>query len=131
MMQPMVIYTAQMRVSVPDEIDITIKSASTPAGRALSPTWDMVNGFMSGAMTEKIYTQKYLSLVRHRYRYDSIKFAIWDILKNNRSITLKCYCPAETFCHRLLAKELLMKIGEYIGVEVCDGGEITQLTRSR
>ena len=128
MTQPMVIYTAQMRVSVSDEIDITIKSASTPVGRALSPTWEMVNGFKSGVMTEEIYTEKYLSLLRHRYQYDSIKFAIWDILKNKRSITLKCFCPADTFCHRLLAKDVLIKIGEQIGVDVCDGGEITQLS---
>ncbi len=129
-MPPMVIYTAQLSVVVDDAIDITIKSASTPVGKALAPMWGMVNAIKLGLMSDEDYSRMYLDLVRHRYRYDSVKFAIWDMLRNKRSVTLKCYCPADTFCHRTIAKEVLIKIGEAIDVEVCDGGEITQLSRS-
>lgn len=129
-MPPIIIYTAQMRVTVSDEIDITIKSASTPVGKALSPTWAMVNAYKSGTMSEAEYTEQYLTLVRQRYADLKTRDAISDMVMIADSITLKCYCPADTFCHRLLARDVLMKIGEAIGVEVCDGGEITQLTRS-
>lgn len=129
MQHPIAIYTAQMRVSVTDELDITIKSASTVVGKALAPTWEMVNGYKSGAMSEAEYRQLYVRLLRERYKWDKHKHAIHNALKTQRSITLKCYCPADTFCHRLIAKDVLMRIGEHIGVVVCDGGEITQLTR--
>ena len=49
-----IITTAQMSITDPDALDITVKSASTPEGRALAPTWPMVNA--STAIPEAGFT---------------------------------------------------------------------------
>ena len=121
------IYTAQMRIETDDAIDITIKSAKTDLGRYLSPTWDMVNGIKSGTLTEDQYTEQYLALMRQRYSRDSEFFH--RVLREENSITLKCFCPANTFCHRRIAVFVLMKIADHIGIPATDGGEIVHSRR--
>lgn len=115
------IYTAQMSVQT-DGIDITIKSAKTNIGRYLAPTWDMVNGFKSGKITEKEYTDQYLSLMRQRYTRDSEVFH--RAIKDKESITLKCYCRANAFCHRRIAVFVLMQIATHINIPASYEGEI-------
>lgn len=121
------IYTAQMRIDSDNSIDITIKSANTPIGRALAPTWEMVNGIKRGQITDDQYTEKYLNLLRHRYRFPEIKELFHGVLKTD--ITLKCYCPHDAFCHRQIAKDVLLKIATHIGIQGIDGGEIVHQRR--
>jgi hypothetical protein len=116
------IYTAQMRIDDHNAIDITVKSANTPLGRALAPTWEMVNGLREGRITDEEYTEKYLALLRQRYAQDNNLFH--ELLRDNTRIVLKCYCPPDTFCHRLIAKDVLIKIAEHIGIQATFGGEI-------
>jgi hypothetical protein len=122
------IHTAQMRINDPDAIDITVKSANTPEGRVLAPTWKMVMKHKDGKLTDGEYTEQYLDLLRHRYRTDPQTF--FDLL-TRESVVLKCYCAAGTSCHRYLAVDVLVKIAEHKGIEVALGGEITQKDHSR
>lgn len=92
--------------------DITIKSCDEDIW-FLAPTWELVEQYKSGQISEEKFTHKYLDLINFR----------WDVLLpskiNNlikKNVILVCYCPPGQFCHRKLAAEFLVKKGgEYIG----------------
>jgi uncharacterized protein YeaO (DUF488 family) len=122
------IHTAQMGVTDPDMIDTTVKSASTMQGKALAPTWDLVQGHKKGYRSDDDYRQQYLELLNARYS-DKGKWyhnVINNLLRDNTRIVLKCYCGEGKFCHRHLAAEWLQGIGKEIGVEVIIGDEISR-----
>ena len=116
------IYTAQYKYSGYDRIDITVKG-NTPPGSVLAPTWGMVKGIQSGMMPEWDYTIKYFSLLMSRMTSLSGDLAhgervmFDDIVTDRSQITLVCFCPASTFCHRVLAAQMIqnMGYGKYIG----------------
>lgn len=120
------IHTACINSRDPDALDITVKSAATPEGRALAPEWEMVNGVKGGCLTEAQYRENYLALLRKRFAADSSPFL--EILSRPR-VVLTCYCAAGDFCHRLIASEVLAKIGTSRGIEVILAGEIVPDTK--
>lgn len=86
-------------------LDITIKSGCDK-GWILAPTWEMVNTFKSGLMSEETFTNMYFSIVN--YRWDRIIPSTIEWMKD-KNLILVCYCPQGQFCHRYLAAEFLVK----------------------
>lgn len=103
-------------------IDITVKSAGQE-GRILAPVWSMVMGHKRGELTDAQYTERYLDLLRARYRANEAGF-LWFLVEHPRSITLLCYCQPHAFCHRYLAVDVLEKIACVKGIEFNRGGEM-------
>jgi protein gp37 len=114
------VLTARVDCTDPDALDITAKSAKTPEGEALAPTWEMVNAYKSGLVSDGPYADRYIALLRRRYRDDPTPFL--SILERER-VVLTCYCAVGEFCHRHLAVDVLEKIAisRRIGFE--RGGE--------
>ena len=98
------IWTAQYAYRGPDRVDITMKCPKTSIGTAFQPGWDIVMSFKNGTITEAQYRALYLE--RMRVSYNTNK-PYWDVLLNMLEVTLVCFCPADTFCHRLI-------LGEYV-----------------
>lgn len=121
----MIICTAQMSIRDPDGLDITVKSASTPEGKALAPEWSMVTDHKKGLITDAEYHTRYLSLLRRRYKVTPGPFLI--ILKRQR-VVLLCYCKTGAFCHRHIAVEVLTAIAQKQRIDVVSGGEVVPPT---
>lgn len=125
------IHTAQMAIKDPDAVDITVGSGLGGPGECLAPLKEMVYGHKSGNGDERFqgyaplddasYTAQYLDLLRDRYRRDP---APLKALLERERLVLKCYCASDCFCHRLLAADVLVKIGASIGIEVVLAGEL-------
>lgn len=115
------IYTAQYRYSGADRLDITVKG-NTPPGNVLAPTWDMVKGYQAGTIDQWTYAIKYLSLISKRmYSGADVEKTMMDqIVLKEPTLTLVCFCAANTFCHRILAGRMLeyWGVGKYIGERI-------------
>jgi len=133
------IYTAQMGISDPDAIDITVKGDKV--GACLAPTWELVGGHKAAAghekfvgkyppLTDEEYTEAYKELLRERYRKDKQPFL--DLLSRER-LVLKCYCNSnpDTFCHRHIAKDVLRRIAHFHGIQTRNGGELLNYDYSK
>jgi hypothetical protein len=117
-------YTARIDCADPAALDITVKSASTDEGRALSPTWELVNIAKAGRGDATTYKTLYLDLLRQRYKANPAPFL--SILQRKR-VVLTCYCNlerADTFCHRHMAVEVLGKIAAAKGIQFIQAGEL-------
>ncbi len=109
------IYTSTIRTKDPDRLNITVKNQSI-----FSPSWDIVMGLKNKTITEDEYTEQYYYLMRRSYQQN---MNVWNNILRRKRIVFCCYCPKDTFCHRLLLKDIFLKIGQkYIGTEY--GGEI-------
>lgn len=104
----------------PDFLDITVKSASDPAGQALAPTWDMLNAYKAGTISWDTYREQYLALLRQRYAENP---ALFNSLLRRDSITLGCYCHDNKPCHRLIAVYVLSKLASANGTNLIYTGE--------
>lgn len=102
-------------------LDTTVKS-SKGIGRAFAPTWAMVKASKSGEINWATYTERYLKLLRERYQDDRASF---QAAIRAEDLVLLCYCAADKNCHRHLLKEVLMKVAACEGIEVEDGGEVS------
>ena len=112
----MPIYTAQMRVGLPTDYiraDITVKSATE--FRMFAPTWDMVNGYKSGALSQERYTELYHDIIKDVWDNN---FAAWKVLLEYAelsNVVLVCFCPAGAFCHRVLLAQWAEIAGGALG----------------
>lgn len=100
----MPLYTAQYRYSGDDRLDITVKGKDQE-GMYFAPTWDMVNAYKNNLIDDSEYEEQYLTLINNRWLKDTkFKSVVVSLLKRieNNDITFVCFCPANTFCHRLL-----------------------------
>lgn len=122
------IYTGRISLRDPDVVDTTIKSltiaqkvgGALPRGAIFAPTWAMVHAHKIGRATDEWYTAQYLEMMRQRYARAPQAFL--DLIARPRLI-LTCYCAAGKFCHRHIAKDILIKIGKRYMMNVIDGGE--------
>ena len=109
------IYTAQYRYAGIDRLDITVKGNPE---HLLSPTWEIVRGLQENKITQWDYTIKYFSLLIKRLTITGGKWQ-FSLLKflPLQEITLVCFCPPHTFCHRVLAARMLEELGfgKYLG----------------
>src|SRR6476660_3209420 len=97
-----IVCTSRIGFRGQDGLDVTVKSAQG-IGRVLMPTWELVGGYKGWKdrepLSEQQYTDRYLELLRTRYRTDERPFI--EILQRER-VVLLCYCRTEVFCHRHL-----------------------------
>jgi hypothetical protein len=116
------LYTAQYRYPGKDRLDITVKG-NCPAGKLYAPTWDMVQRIKVHNMAniqpimkvdaEEEYTGMYYNLLLERWKthgHEMIKLV--EIVQGTanmpaRDVTLVCFCPAGSFCHRHLLVKFL------------------------
>ena len=90
-------------------LDITVKSGD----KAFAPTWKMVMGSKQDRITDEEYTRQYTELMRQSYKTNR---ECWNEVLNLDEVILACYCKADSFCHRYLLKDMLVKCGaEYVG----------------
>ncbi|MAH07555.1 hypothetical protein CMI38_04885 [Candidatus Pacearchaeota archaeon] len=93
----------------PRYLDTTVKSGD----KIFAPTWKMVMGVKGGRTTEEEYTQQYYDMMRASYRQNTEG---WNDILALDEIILACYCKPDSFCHRYLLKDMLVKCGaEYSG----------------
>lgn len=104
------IYTSQFRYSGDDRLDITVKSGR----KEFAPTWDMVMGHKSDALSDEDYIVMYKQLMNQSYKNNR---KVWKELLNRDSVTLVCYCAKGKFCHRVVLAEMMAKAFgcEYVG----------------
>jgi len=95
------LYTAQYRYSGRDRLDITVKG-NDPAGKLYAPTWAMVKGVKDGTLPESWYEETYYKLLIERWHTHGEEMARLVDMVKDRDITVVCFCPANTFCHRHL-----------------------------
>ena len=113
------VYTARISYSGPDALDITAKSGKG-IGLIFAPPWDMVMGVKRGRISEAEYTERYLELLRRRYRQNE---AVFMSLLRRKRVVLCCYCGVG-FCHRHIAVDVLEKIARAKGMNFQRGGEL-------
>ena len=90
-------------------LDVTVKSGD----RTFAPTWKMVMGSKEGKLSAPHYADMYLQLMRDSYRKNRKR---WREILEREAVILACYCPAGSFCHRYLLKDMMVKCGgEYAG----------------
>lgn len=83
-------------------IDITAKTGN----KSFSPDFNIVMQYKKGDIDEKTYTDLYTE--RMRYSYLNTRDD-WFKLTHGSRIALGCYCKPNTFCHRYLFKDMLIK----------------------
>lgn len=106
------VYTAPYNYVGEDRLDITVKGKD-PLGRIFAPTWKMVMKAKKGLISESEYTAMYRNLMRASYR--NYREAWEDVLGRGR-VTLVCFCPSGSFCHRYLLAGFFEKLGAvYLG----------------
>ena len=103
------IFTSQIsKYKLDDGLDITYKTNTI-----FSPTKELVMNFKNGKISEDEYTKIYYGMMRQSYKTNK---PLWDKILNSEHITLLCYCPENSFCHRYLLKDILVKLGgKYYG----------------
>lgn len=119
------IYTIQISVAEkldltqnPCYLDITVKK-----GGIFAPTWKMVMDHKRGKISDEEYTKQYHQIIRKKFSGGSVgegKILLKEFMEPNELIILACYCRANTFCHRYLLKDILVKQGAEYGGEVKD-----------
>jgi len=68
----------------------------------------MVKGIKNGTLTKEDYTQQYYNLLLDRWRTASSEIlSLVKMVKGTesmppRDLTVVCFCPAGSFCHRYL-----------------------------
>lgn len=91
-----------------DGLDITYKSNSI-----FSPTKKLVHGYKYWRISQEEYVKIFYELMRESYNNN---YKEWQRILNLKSVVLLCYCPENSFCHRFLIKDMLVKLGaEYYG----------------
>lgn len=90
-------------------IDITIKS-SEPPWNIFAPTWEIVNEYKAGKISENAYNMQYMELMRSRYPQNKKVFQQLIQKALQESVALACYCEPGEFCHRHLLKNIFLSI---------------------
>lgn len=118
------VYTIQMarwRVAMRLGIelkDITIKSGN----KVFAPEYEWLMKYKGQELTRDQYSVLYRSKMQWSYVNHRDE---WDAMANSGKIALACYCKPNTFCHRHLFKQMLIKHCEKEGIAYIDGGEIS------
>ena len=103
------VWTANIRYSGPDRLDVTVKSGD----RTFAPTWDLVMGYKQGKISEEEYTEKYTQLMRQSWVKNNKR---WREVLGTERVVLVCYCRPGVFCHRVLLARMIEKAGgKYMG----------------
>ena len=100
----LLVYTSQFRYSGDRRLDITAINGSD----LFRPDWEEVKSYKAGNMSEKEYTEYYHKKMQNSYKHYR---AGWNRLLKCDWVVLVCFCKANTFCHRYLLADYLVKCG--------------------
>ncbi len=100
--------TAQFKYSGQHRIDITYRTKDS-IGKLFCPNQQLVFNYKNEKINKEEYTIQYYQLMRNSYRINKDKWLY--VLNNNHRFIFVCYCTTDTFCHRLLLKDILIKLG--------------------
>lgn len=99
-------------------LDTTVRTGTS----VFAPTWELVSGVKSGAITEAEYTEGYIALMRQSYSQHQ---EYWLSVLRKEELAIACFCPAGNFCHRRILIELLSAVAAKHGIPFQYMGEIT------
>lgn len=103
------ISTAQFRYSGPDRLDITFKTGDP----VFAPTKRLVYDYKYRGLSEDHYKTQYIQLMNNSYRNQQHR---WNQILAMDTVVFVCFCPPNSFCHRLLLAQLFIQLGaEYCG----------------
>jgi len=111
----MKVSTSTYRYPGPHRLDVTRKSGE----RAFAPTWEMVQEYKAGRLSEEDYTRLYHQRLKESLRENP---QAWESLLHREEVVLVCFCPAGAFCHRHLLKEIIRRVCIRQGIPFEDGG---------
>lgn len=100
------IWTSRYGYSGPDRLDITVKGKDF-LGKYFAPTWDMVQNYIKGRLTEKDYEKQYRNMMLLSYTNNLDK---WHRVFNMGEVTLVCFCKPGSFCHRYILRNFLNEL---------------------
>jgi uncharacterized protein YeaO (DUF488 family) len=105
------IYTARIGAKdiIGRVVDITVKNSK---GHCFAPTWELVMSFKKGRISWAIYEERYRELIfqRTKTRWEEFLLLIEQIKVED--ITFVCFCVNEAYCHRRVAKEILLELSQ-------------------
>lgn len=107
--------TSSYRYSGICRCDITYKSTDK-VGQLFAPTKQLVHQYKFNSMSNEDYTNQYYQLMRQSYRQNKEKWL--TIINSDEHYVFVCYCKANTFCHRYLLKDILIKLGAIYDGEI-------------
>ena len=94
-------------------------------GAIFAPTWEMVRGSKSGAITWEEYTRQYIALMDQRFAENESSFRK---VCESGDVVLKCYCgntsKTTQHCHRYLLTNILIERAAAFGIEADYMGEV-------
>lgn len=102
-------------------IGISVGGASDSRGDILMPPWTLQSNYDNGKITASEYEKAYLLCLRDRYLVYPEQFV--QIL-HMEQFSLSCDCGSDAYCHRVTAKNSLLKIATKMGYLTEDRGEI-------
>ena len=121
------IWTARVDYTAAQDHEIVLNTTAKSAeglGKVFAPTWEMVMARKNELITWEQYTERYLNLMRERYRKNANRFAE---ACNAGEITLLCYCSNGLSngkkCHRYLLADLLVKVAQSLEIDAKYMGE--------
>ena len=108
--------TAQFRYTGQYRTDITYKSTNE-IGKLFKPSSKIVIAYKNNQMTKEEYTKQYYELMRNSYQQNKEK---WQDVLNQSRLVFVCFCNLQKvdFCHRLLLKDILIKLGAIYDGEI-------------
>jgi ribA/ribD-fused uncharacterized protein len=92
-----------------DGLDVSVMSGGL-MGSVFGPAWPMVRNYKYGLLDKDGYVEQYLTMMRssfHAHKHH------WQEVLNRSVVTLLCYCPAGSFCHRHVLANLFEKCGAW------------------
>jgi len=104
------LYTTHYSYSGDDRVDITVQG-NDPVGEVFAPTEEIQEDYKK-YWNEEVYTRNYYNLLIQRWidNYHGIRKIVIELIQKTMvdNVTLVCFCPNDTFCHRhLLVKWLI------------------------
>lgn len=118
---PMWRYARDLNIPI---IDITVKSGI----KAFAPTWDNLNAYRRGELSNEEYAKLYYEKVIPTYRTDPQE---WENLTKHKTFALGCYCAPGKFCHRTLFAMLTVTHLQSLGNPVVFQGELVPHPNNR
>lgn len=98
-------------------VDTTVKTGN----HVFAPTWDIVLKFKNNEISFEVYEKIYLEILKGSWVENR---KVWDELLDTPKVALGCYCKPGDQCHRLLLKDVLLRLHKRLGHDIIDGGEI-------
>lgn len=119
------IWTIQMaRWRLPRELGIPLMDITAKSGiQAFAPTWENLNAYKRGEMSEFEYSRRYFDKVIPTL---STHPQEWAKLEHSKNLTLACYCQAGRYCHRHLFAVLATTYLQSKGHRVLFMGEMVE-----